>query len=79
MIVESIEWDEANTDHATQRLSMAEIEQIIGNAESYAPHRRHPERVLIESTTNGGKRGLVIAHYDQGRDSLRPITAWEVR
>jgi len=32
MISDRIEWDERNLDHATQRLTAAEIEQAIWNA-----------------------------------------------
>ena len=33
MILDHIEWDEHNLDHATRRLTAAEIEQAIRNAD----------------------------------------------
>ncbi len=77
MIFDAIEWDENNLDHACRRLTAAEIEQVISNATSYRPHRHHPDRVLFTDHTDGGKRATVIARYDAGRRSIRPITAWE--
>lgn len=77
MIFDSIEWDETNLDHACRRLTAAEIEQVITNATTYRPHRQHPDRVLFTDHTDGGKRVTVVARYDVGRRSVRPITAWE--
>ena len=41
MIFDHIEWDEHNLDHATRRLTAAEIEQAIWNADRMLPHREH--------------------------------------
>ena len=41
MIVDRIEWDEYNLDHATKRLTAAEIEQAIWNADRWFGHRTH--------------------------------------
>lgn len=75
MIFERIEWDEANLDHATRRVTAAEIEQAIWNAGRMTRHREHPERVMFRSTTDGGRRLVVVAQII--RDGVRPITAWE--
>lgn len=49
MIFEWIEWDEFNLDHATRRLTSAEIEQAIWNSDRMVPHRDHPDRALFTS------------------------------
>ncbi len=36
-----------------------------------------PTGVLFTDFTDGGKRATVVARYDAGRRSIRPITAWE--
>ena len=36
MIFDRIEWDAHNLDHATERLTAAEIEQAIWNADCFA-------------------------------------------
>jgi hypothetical protein len=75
VIFDSIEWDEANLDHATRRGTAEEIEQAIWNADRMFRHRHDPERVLIRSVTDGGRQLAVIGQIV--RDGLRPITAWE--
>jgi hypothetical protein len=77
VIFDRIEWDEANLEHATRRLTAAEIEQVIANADSAIPHRTVTDRVLFRSVTDGGKRAVVIAQLV--RDGVRPITGWETR
>lgn len=77
MIVESVEWDEHNLEHATRRVSVREIEQAIWNAIGARRHRRHSSRVVISSVTDDGKPVVVIAHVTHR--GLRPITAWEGR
>lgn len=77
MIFDFIEWDEHNLDHATRRLTAAEIEQVIWNAETMRPHREYPDRVLFVSTTDGGKKAAVIAQIVGSSEGIRPITAWE--
>jgi hypothetical protein len=42
MIFDQIEWDEHNLDHATRRLTAAEIEQAILNAPRMRKHPREP-------------------------------------
>jgi len=44
MIFDRIEWDEHNLDHATRRLTAAEIEQAILNARRMRKHSREPDR-----------------------------------
>ncbi|MGH3910411.1 MAG: hypothetical protein ACRDRM_06230 [Pseudonocardiaceae bacterium] len=77
MFFDGIEWDEHNLDHACRRVTAAEIEQVITNANSYHSHQRYPDRVLFTDRTDGGKRVTVVARYDTGRRLVRPITAWE--
>lgn len=68
-------WDDANLDHATVRVSAAEIEQAIWNARQMFRHRRKHDRVIFRSRTDGGRPLIVIAQLV--RDGVRPITAWE--
>ncbi len=75
MIVDRIEWDEDNLDHATKRLTAAEIEQAIWNADRWFGHRTHADRRVILSRTNGGKSVVVIVQVVH--DGVRPITGWE--
>lgn len=75
MIFDRIEWDEANLDHATKRLTAAEIEQAILNADRMLKHPRDADRGLIESATDGGKAVVVIVQLV--RDGIRPVTGWE--
>jgi hypothetical protein len=77
VIFDGIEWDEQNLEHACRRLTPVEIEQVIVNANSYRPHRHHSDRVLFRGYTDGGKYVTVVARYDAGRRTVRPITAWE--
>ena len=74
---DGIEWDENNLDHACRRVTAAEIEQVIANANNYRGHQRYPDRVLFTDCIDGGKRVTVVARYDAGRRLVRPITAWE--
>lgn len=76
MIFDHIEWDEHNLEHATRRLTAAEIEQAIWNADRMFPHREHPGRGLFRSVTDGGKAVVVIVQVGGG--GVRPITGWEV-
>jgi hypothetical protein len=75
MIFDRIEWDEHNLAHATKRLTVAEIEQAIWNADWMRTHPVDPDRGRIESVTGGGKRVVVIVEVV--RDGVRPITGWE--
>lgn len=75
MIFDRIEWDEANLDHATRRLTAEEIEQAIFNADKMIRHNEYPDRVLIRSRTEGGRQVTIVAQIV--RDGLRPITGWE--
>lgn len=75
MIFDRIEWDEHNLDHATRRLTAAEIEQAIWTADRMFRHREHPERALLRSVTDGGKAVVVIVEIVH--DGVRPITGWE--
>jgi hypothetical protein len=78
VLFDHVEWDDANLEHACRRLTASEIEQVIMNARSYRPHPEYADRVLFDSRTDGGRRAVVVARYDAGRLSIRPITAWEV-
>lgn len=75
MSFDRIEWDEHNLDHATRRLTAAEIEQAILNARRMRKHSREPDRGRIESVTDGGKSVVVIVQILH--DGVRPITGWE--
>lgn len=75
MIFDFIEWDEHNLDHATRRLTVAEIEQALSNATRARPHREIPDRLMVRSITDGGKRVVVIVQV-VGL-GVRPITGWE--
>lgn len=77
LIFTVIEWDEHNLDHACRRATAEEIEQVIMNAALYREHREHRDRILLDGRTDGGRRLVVVAQHDLGRESVRPITAWE--
>jgi hypothetical protein len=76
MIFDRIEWDEHNLDHATKRLTAAEIEQAIWNADQMILHREYADRGLFRSVTDGGKSVVVIVQILQ-HGGVRPITGWE--
>jgi len=67
----------AQPDYATRRLTASEIEQVFWNADTMRPHRDYPDRVLFSSTTDGGKKAVVIMQIVRDDDGVRPITAWE--
>lgn len=75
MIFDHIEWDEHNLEHATKRLTAAEIEQAIWNATSWQKHSTEEDRRLIRSTTDGGRAVIVIVQIV--RAGVRPITGWK--
>ncbi len=75
MIFDRIEWDEHNLVHATRRLTVAEVEQALWNANQMIRHREHEDRALIRSSTDGGKLVVVVVAILQ--DGVRPITGWE--
>ena len=75
MISTTVESDEHNLDHATTRLTAAEIEQAIRNADRMLKHPRDADRGRIQSMTDGGKAVVVIVQLV--RDGVRPITGWE--
>lgn len=76
MIFDHIEWDEDNLDHATKRLTAAEIEQAIRNADGKDMNlsKDAPDRRLIRSATDGGKRVAVVIQLVS--NGARPITGW---
>lgn len=76
MIFDHIEWDEHNLDHATKRLTAAEIEQAIRNAHGGDMYlsKDAPDRRLIRSATDGGKRVAVVIQLVS--NGARPITGW---
>jgi hypothetical protein len=80
MQIEVIEWDDDNLEHATRHgVSEIEIEQAIANATVGQRNKRgRSGDVRIDSTTDGGRRIVVIGAHDPARRVLRPITAWEV-
>lgn len=76
MRFETVEWDEANLEHATRRASAIEIEQAITNADRAFRHRV-ADRRLIRSRTHGGRRLAIVIELRDGGRRVRPITAWE--
>lgn len=76
MRFETIEWDQANLEHATRRASVAEIEQALANADRMRRHRL-PDRRLLRGKTDGGRRLAIIVQLDDDGRRVRPITAWE--
>jgi hypothetical protein len=60
VIFDRIEWDHDNLDHATRRASVEEIEQALTNAERAVRSRRHRDRVVVRSVTDGGQRLVVV-------------------
>lgn len=77
MILALIERGERNLEHACRRAAGDEIEQLITRAANYREHRRYHDRVLFGGRTDGGRRLMVVAQHDPGREGVRPITAWE--
>lgn len=77
MIFDRIEWDEHNLVRATKRLSASEIEQAIWNASKMIPHRKHKDRGVFRSVTDGGQPVVVVVVIVH--DGVRPITGWETR
>lgn len=75
MIFDRIEWDDENLDHGTRRASAAEIEQALNNAVTAVRSRRHRNRAVVLSVTDGGRRLVVVVEIL--RDGVRPITAWD--
>jgi predicted DNA binding CopG/RHH family protein len=68
-IFDRIEWDDANLDHATVRVSAAEIEQAIWNARQMFRHRRKHDRVIFRSRTDGGRPLIVISQLGWRRST----------
>lgn len=79
MRIEVIEWDDGNIEHATGHgVSVTEIEQAVAKATSGRRNKRGGSGdIRIDSTTDGGRRVVVIGAYDPTRGLFRPITAWE--
>jgi hypothetical protein len=76
VIFDYIEWDEANLDHATKRLTAAEIEQAIRNADGKDMNlsRDAPDRRLIRSTpmaASGWRSSSSLSATGRGQ-----ITGW---
>ena len=79
MIFDHIEWDDHNLDHATKRLTFAEIEQALANAERWFRHHSIEDRRLVRSRTDGGKSVLVVVQvvrdgYDPSPDGRNEMT-----
>jgi hypothetical protein len=55
--------------------TVAGIERAVFNAGRAIPGRRHEDRVLFRSVTDGGRRLVVVARIV--RDGVRPMAAWE--
>jgi len=50
---------------------------VIWNADTMRRNRENPDRVLFWSTTNGGKKAVVIAQMVGNGRGVRPVAAWE--
>lgn len=79
MIFDHIEWDERNLDHATRRLTAAEIEQAVFNADRMLTHPRDSDRGRIESVTTAARRWSSFSNwfateYDQSPDGRHDMT-----
>ena len=55
---------------------MAEMEQVIANADSFTRSQHAGDRVLFRARTNGGRPLVVVAQL-KAHGRLRPIPAWE--
>ncbi|WP_258347429.1 DUF4258 domain-containing protein [Saccharopolyspora gregorii] len=79
MRIESIEWDDANLEHATRHgVSADEIDQAISNPTKVARNKRaRAASHLLLGRTRGGRPILVAIAYDEPSSTVRPITAWE--
>jgi hypothetical protein len=75
VLFDAIEWDDGNLGK-TRRATVAEVEQVIANADRFTRSRHAADRVLFRARTDGGRPLVVVAQLKtDGR--LRPITAWE--
>ncbi len=81
MRIESIDWDDANLEHATRHgVSAYEIDQAINNAYRITRNKRgRSANHLLHGATYGGRLIMVAIVYDSTAKSVRPITAWEER
>lgn len=79
MIFDHIDWDDANIVHATRHgISVDEIEQVIANANQWRPNSAgRTGDFLIRDYADAGRLIVLIVAYDEIRDSVRPIAAWE--
>lgn len=74
MIFDRIEWDDANLDHATKRLTAAEIEQALWNADRMRQHPQAADRAIVTSVTDGGQAVTIVVQLLH--NGVRPITGW---
>jgi hypothetical protein len=78
LVIEAIEWDDGNLDHALRRATRAEVEQVFANRPVIRRNRRgHAADYVAVGVTDGGRKLAAFVH-DSGSHSARPVTAWEV-
>lgn len=79
LVIEVIEWDDGNLQHALVRASRREIEQVFANDPVIRRNSRgRTADYIAVGVTNGGRKLAVPFVHDPMRSSARPITAWEV-
>ncbi|MFI0449317.1 hypothetical protein [Actinomadura sp. 6N118] len=84
-----LDWDDANREHATRRVSETEINQIFANRDALKIESNSGELrsgdYIAYGITDGGKRVAVVFQYPvitphgQELPTPRPITAWELK
>ncbi|PZS11277.1 MAG: hypothetical protein DLM55_02125 [Acidimicrobiales bacterium] len=79
--IAEVAWDEANSEHATLRVTAAEIEQVLFDSHTVIRRNRSGRTAdyLADGRTRGGRVVRIAFVYDLERLQARPITAWEVR
>lgn len=79
MQIESIEWDDANLEHATRHgVSADEIDQAISAPKRIARNKKaRAASHLLLGQTRGGRWIKVAIRYDAASARVRPVTAWE--
>ncbi|MCO5992830.1 BrnT family toxin [Actinoallomurus rhizosphaericola] len=79
LVIETIEWDDGNLDHALRRVTRDAVEQVFVNGPMIRRNRRgRAADYLALGVTDGGRKLAVPFAYDAGGRSARPVTAWEV-
>ncbi|MGH3929285.1 MAG: hypothetical protein ACRDTF_04840 [Pseudonocardiaceae bacterium] len=79
MWIETVELDDRNITHATNRVSAAEICEVFDNDPVFRRNRsgRTADYVAI-GVTDGGSRVRVNFIHDLSRRTARPVSAWRL-